>query len=73
MDMKSNKPDIAEVIRKSRGFQKQGYYAEQLGISQPSLSNIEKRCRKPSIEVLKKFSKLTGKPLVYLINITYGD
>lgn len=68
-----NKPDIAEIIKKARGFQKQGYYAEQLGISQPSLSNIEKRSRKPSIEVLKKFSKLTGKPLVYLINITYGD
>lgn len=63
--------DISTIIRKTRAFQKQDWFAAELGISQPFLCNIEKGRRKPSIEVLKRLSKMTRKPLSYLIMITH--
>jgi transcriptional regulator with XRE-family HTH domain len=64
--------DISIIVRKARGFDKQEYFAARLGISQPTLCNIEKGRRNPSIPVLKRLSKLTNKPLTYLILLTYG-
>lgn len=63
---------ISTIIRNTRGFEKQDYFAAKLGISQPFLANIEAGRRKPSIAVLKRLAKISNKPLIYLINMTYG-
>lgn len=62
---------IHEIVKNARGFNKQEYFAAELGISQSFLCNIEKGRRSPSISVLRKLSKMTRKPLTYLISITY--
>lgn len=64
--------DIHTIIRNTRSWDKQDYFAAKLGISQSFLCNIEKGRRKPSIEVLKRLAKMTRKPLTYLILLTHG-
>jgi len=62
---------IHTIVRNARGWDKQDYFAAQLGISQSYLCNIEKGRRLPSIQTLKRLSKITKKPLSYLILKTH--
>lgn len=64
---------IGEFIKYHRKWYNQKGFAEDLGVSQPHLSHLELGHRLPSMKVLRKLSKISGKRLPELLEMTYPE
>jgi|GraSoi2013_100cm_1033763.scaffolds.fasta_scaffold12576_2 transcriptional regulator with XRE-family HTH domain len=69
MNGKMEKETLAKRLRESREYLglSQEYVAQQTGISRPAISEIEGGRRKVDSLELKRFSKLYGRPIEYLL------
>jgi transcriptional regulator with XRE-family HTH domain len=49
---------VGQLFKQARAFEKQEYFASQLGISQSHLANIERGRSMPTMPILYRLSKL---------------
>ncbi len=67
-ELKPNAKAIARRIREIRGFDRtQGEFAKMLGISQAQLSKYEKAQSVPTLEMLLKLNKLSGRTIDWIV------
>ena len=68
LDLKPNLKAIARRIREIRGFDlTQSEFAKILGISQAQLSKYEKAQSVPTVELLFKLRKFSGKSIDWIV------
>jgi transcriptional regulator with XRE-family HTH domain len=69
MNWEHEKKTLAKRLREAREYLglSQEYVAQQTGISRPAISEIEGGNRKVDSLELKRFSKLYGRPIEYLL------
>ena len=74
MNRDDEKQTLAKRLREAREYLglSQEYVAQQTGISRPAISEIEGGNRKVDSLELKRFSKLYGRPIEYLLGENVG-
>jgi transcriptional regulator with XRE-family HTH domain len=66
--MSSTNHDIGNRIRELRGFRRtQKEFAEQLGVSQATVSKLEKGLVLPTSALLLKLSEISGKSVDWIL------
>jgi transcriptional regulator with XRE-family HTH domain len=75
MNREHEKETLAKRLREAREYLglSQEYVAQQTGISRPAISEIEGGNRKVDSLELKRFSKLYGRPIEYLLGENVGE
>jgi transcriptional regulator with XRE-family HTH domain len=75
MNRELEKETLAKRLREAREYLglSQEYVAQQTGISRPAVSEIEGGNRKVDSLELKRFSKLYGRPIEYLLGENMGE
>jgi transcriptional regulator with XRE-family HTH domain len=75
MKGKQEKETMAKRLREAREYLgiSQEYVAQETGISRPAISEIESGRRKVDSLELKRFSKLYGRPIEYLLGTSEDD
>lgn len=75
MNREDEKETLAKRLREAREYLglSQEYVSQQTGISRPAISEIEGGNRKVDSLELKRFSKLYGRPIEYLLGENVGE